>query len=108
MARLSSDRERRASALVKAADDAEQARRRAPRHKVRSRRDGAAVPLADLHKRLLNLRQGSLRLEPRPYARVASLAEVAEDEVLARVRRLIDERIIRQVTPIFDTRALGY
>jgi siroheme decarboxylase len=28
--------------------------------------------------------------------------------VIARVQELIDERIIRQVTPIFDTRALGY
>jgi DNA-binding Lrp family transcriptional regulator len=27
---------------------------------------------------------------------------------MARVGRLLDERIIRQVTPIFDTRALGY
>ena len=28
--------------------------------------------------------------------------------MLARIQRLLDERIIRQVTPIFDTRALGY
>ena len=27
---------------------------------------------------------------------------------MARVQRLLDERIIRQITPIFDTRALGY
>ena len=27
---------------------------------------------------------------------------------MARVQRLLDERIIREVTPIFDTRALGY
>ena len=35
-------------------------------------------------------------------------AGIAEAEVMARVQRLLDERIIRQVTPIFDTRALGY
>src|SRR5205085_748608 len=29
-------------------------------------------------------------------------------EAIARVQELIDARIIRQVTPIFDTRALGY
>ena len=28
--------------------------------------------------------------------------------MLRRVQRLLDERIIRQVTPIFDTRVLGY
>jgi siroheme decarboxylase len=33
---------------------------------------------------------------------------VDEEEVLRRVQRLVDERIIRQVTPIFDTRVLGY
>jgi DNA-binding Lrp family transcriptional regulator len=76
--------------------------------KVRSRKDGAAVPLDELDKRLLNLMQGSFPLEPRPYAHVAKLAEVSEEEVLRRVQRLLDDRIIRQVTPIFDTRVLGY
>jgi siroheme decarboxylase len=76
--------------------------------KTRERRDGAAVPLDELDKRLLNLMQGSFPLAPRPYAEVAMLAEVPEDEVLKRVERLLDERIIRQVTPIFDTRVLGY
>jgi siroheme decarboxylase len=30
------------------------------------------------------------------------------DKVMARVKRLLDKRIIREITPIFDTRALGY
>ncbi|MGI8594973.1 MAG: siroheme decarboxylase subunit alpha [Solirubrobacteraceae bacterium] len=76
--------------------------------KIRSRKDGAAVPLDDLDKRLLNLMQGAFPIEPRPFAAVARAAEVAEDEVLRRVSRLVDERIIREITPIYDTRALGY
>jgi len=76
--------------------------------KLRSRKEGAAIALDDLDKRLLNLMQGQFPIAPRPYQHVASQAEVTEDEVLARVRRLLQERIIRQVTPIFDTRALGY
>ena len=76
--------------------------------KIRTRTGGAAVPLDELDKRLLNLLQGSFPLEPRPYARVAELAELAEDEVLGRTQRLVDARIIRQITPIFDTRVLGY
>jgi DNA-binding Lrp family transcriptional regulator len=76
--------------------------------KLRSRKDGAAVPLDDLDKRLLNLMQGSFPITERPYKAVAADAGVTEDEVLQRVQRLLDERIIRQVTPIFDTRALGY
>jgi siroheme decarboxylase len=76
--------------------------------KLRSRKHGAAVPLEDLDKRLLNLMQGSFPIAPRPYLRVAELAEIEESEAMARVQRLLDERIVRQVTPIFDTRALGY
>jgi DNA-binding Lrp family transcriptional regulator len=76
--------------------------------KTRSRRDGAAIPLDEADKRLLNLLQGSFPLAERPYAEVARLAELPEDEVLRRTRRLLDERIIREVTPIFDTRVLGY
>ena len=76
--------------------------------KTRSRKDGAAVPLDELDKKVLNLMQGSFPLAPRPYAEVAKLAEVPEAEVLRRVERLLRERIIRQVTPIFDTRVLGY
>jgi siroheme decarboxylase len=79
-----------------------------PVAKVRSRRGGSAVPLDDLDKRLLNLLQGSFPLAPRPYAGVAELAGVPEVEVLRRTRRLLDERIIREITPIYDTRVLGY
>ena len=79
-----------------------------PIAKVRSRKEGSAVPLDELDKRLLNLLQGSFPIAPRPYAAVAELAGVAEEEVLSRTKRLLDERIIREVTPIFDTRVLGY
>src|SRR3984885_14777715 len=76
--------------------------------KLRSRKDGAAIPLDEFDKRLLNLMQGSFPIAPRPYAEVATKAGATEEQVLTRVQELLDERIIRQVTPIFDTRALGY
>src|SRR5438067_3740836 len=76
--------------------------------KLRSRKHGAAIPLSDQDRKLLNLMQGSFPLEPRPYLSVAREAGMTEEAALARVRELIDARIIRQVTPIFDTRALGY
>jgi siroheme decarboxylase len=78
------------------------------RAKVRSRRGGAAVPLDETDKQLLNLMQGSFPLDERPYAAIASLAGLAEEEVLERIRYLLDKRIIREITPIFDTRAFGY
>jgi siroheme decarboxylase len=76
--------------------------------KTRARRGGSAVPLDDADRRLLNLMQGSFPLAERPFAEIARLADLPEPEVLARAQRLLDERIIREITPIFDTRVLGY
>ena len=75
---------------------------------MRSRRDGAAVPLDAVDKRLMNLLQSSFPLEPEPFAAIARKAELPVEEVERRTQRLLDERIIREITPIFDTRALGY
>lgn len=76
--------------------------------KARTRKGGAAVPLDETDKRLLNLLQGSFPLDPRPFAKIAAAAGIGEEEVLARTKRLVRDRIIRQITPIYDTRALGY
>jgi DNA-binding Lrp family transcriptional regulator len=76
--------------------------------KLRSRTHGAAIPLDESDRRLLNLMQGSFPIEPRPYLRVSEAARMSEQEAMARVSELLAKRIVRQVTPIFDTRALGY
>jgi DNA-binding Lrp family transcriptional regulator len=84
---------------------------RPPTPKLRSRSGGAAVALDDLDRRLLNLMQGSFPIAARPYREVARLADTdgfGEREAMQRTSRLLEQRIIRQVTPIFDTRALGY
>jgi DNA-binding Lrp family transcriptional regulator len=79
-----------------------------PQPKVRERKDGAAIPLDDTDKRLMNLLQSSFPLAAEPYALLAREHELDLDELMERTRRLLDERIIREITPIFDTRALGY
>jgi DNA-binding Lrp family transcriptional regulator len=76
--------------------------------KLRSRRDGAAIPLDEVDKRLMNLLQSSFPLHPQPFAQLAAEAELEVTEVKRRTRRLLEHRIIREITPIFDTRALGY
>lgn len=79
-----------------------------PTPKIRSRKDGAAAPIDDVDRQVLNLMQGKFPLQTRPYEAVAKEAGLTEAEVMARVQRLLDDRIIRQVTPIYDTRAFGY
>ena len=97
--------ERAAAPLADVADPAQPT---TAQPKIRSRKDGAAISLDELDRKLLNLMQGSFPIAARPYQRVADLGEVTELEVMQRVQHLLDKRIIRQVTPIFDTRALGY
>jgi DNA-binding Lrp family transcriptional regulator len=79
-----------------------------PQSKARSRKDGSAIPLDETDKRLMNLLQSSFPLDPEPFALVAGEADLELEDVLARTQRLLDGRIIREITPIFDTRALGY
>jgi len=78
------------------------------RPKVRSRRGGAAIPLDAADKRLMNLLQSRFPLAAEPFADLADEAGMPAEELKARTQRLLDERIIREITPIFDTRALGY
>ena len=61
-----------------------------PTPKIRSRKDGAAAPLDDVDRKVLNLMQGKFPLEPKPFAAVARLADLSEAEVMARVQRLLD------------------
>jgi DNA-binding Lrp family transcriptional regulator len=95
-------------AVAPLADVADRARPVTATPKLRSRSDGAAIALDDVDRKLLNLMQGSFPIAPHPYQHVASLAAIPAQEAMDRVQRLLDKRIIRQVTPIFDTRALGY
>jgi len=76
--------------------------------KLRSRKGGAAIPLDETDKALMNLMQSSFPLDPEPYKLLAAEAEISVDDFKERTQRLLDGRIIREITPIFDTRTLGY
>jgi len=79
-----------------------------PQSKARSRKGGAAIPLDEADKRLMNLLQSQFGLVPEPFAAIAAEAGLSIQETLERTQRLLDGRIIREITPIFDTRALGF
>jgi DNA-binding Lrp family transcriptional regulator len=66
------------------------------------------IVLDERDQALLNTIQTEFPLVSRPFAVLASQLGEPEDAVLARYQRLKDERVIRQVSAIFDTRKLGY
>lgn len=66
------------------------------------------VPLEDTDKTILNLIQSSFPITPRPYAAVGAQLGLSEEEVLARVQRLVDKGVIRRIGANFNSRQLGY
>ena len=64
--------------------------------------------LTDLDRELLNAVQWDFPLEPRPYAVLAERLGVTEPEVRARIEHVKQAGVLRQLSAIFDTRALGY
>ena len=64
--------------------------------------------LDDLDRNLLNAVQWDFPLEPRPFAALAERLDVDEPLVRARVQKVKDAGVLRQLSAIFDTRALGY
>jgi DNA-binding Lrp family transcriptional regulator len=57
---------------------------------------------------MLNDMQDDVPLVDRPYKALGEKIDQTEDQIIERVRRLKEEKILRQVSTIFDTRSLGY
>ena len=68
----------------------------------------ARAELDELDRRLLNRIQEDFPLVPEPYSALGAALSTSEQDVLARIRRLRASAVVRQISAIFDTRALGY
>jgi DNA-binding Lrp family transcriptional regulator len=64
--------------------------------------------LDDLDRELLNAVQWDFPLDPRPYAVLGERLGIPEPEVRERIARVKASGVLRQLSAIFDTRALGY
>ncbi|HYL81739.1 MAG TPA: Lrp/AsnC family transcriptional regulator, partial [Candidatus Acidoferrum sp.] len=64
--------------------------------------------LGDRDKRLLNVLQSDFPLAPRPFQALGESLDLTETEVIARIADLKQQKVIRQISAIFDTRSLGY
>lgn len=61
-----------------------------------------------IDKRLLNLLQTDFPLVAEPFRELAEKLAISEDEAIARIVRLKDQKVIRQISAIFDSAVLGY
>jgi len=67
------------------------------------------VNIDELDRKLLTVLQKDIPLETRPFKKIGEELGTTEADILRRVRRLKDEeKIVRQISAIFDTKNLGY
>lgn len=64
--------------------------------------------LDDIDKKLLNLMQREFPLHREPFITLGTKVGISDDEVLRRIHRLKTQRIIHEISPVFDIRRLGY
>ena len=61
----------------------------------------------DIDRRLINQLQGGFPIAERPLADVGERLGLAEDDVIARLRRLLEERVLSRFGPMYDAERLG-
>ena len=64
--------------------------------------------LDTIDRAILTEVQAAFPVEHRPFAALGQKVGISEQETLERVARLKRDKVIRQLSAIFDTRALGY
>lgn len=62
----------------------------------------------ELDQQLLDLLQTAFPLVTQPFQEIGQRLDLDEAAVLERIRRLKDDKIVRQLSAIFDSRRLGY
>ncbi len=62
----------------------------------------------EIDKRILNILQKEFPIVPEPFAAVAAMVAIGEEEVLERVVRMKDDGLIRRIGAIFESRKVGY
>ncbi|MCL6282595.1 Lrp/AsnC family transcriptional regulator [Ruegeria sp. 2012CJ41-6] len=65
------------------------------------------TPLDDTDRRILNHMQEDLPLVANPYVLVADELDLTEADLLSRLSRMKDDRVITRFGPFFDAAAMG-
>ena len=63
--------------------------------------------LDDTDRLIVNALQEGFPLSPRPYAEAAARLGLTEDDLIARLRRLLESRALTRFGPFYDAEALG-
>ncbi len=70
-------------------------------------RDHSTIGIDATDRRIVIALQEGFPLSPRPYAEAAAALELDEAELIARLKRLLEARVLTRFGPFFDAAALG-
>ncbi|NPA58414.1 MAG: Lrp/AsnC family transcriptional regulator [Aquificae bacterium] len=62
----------------------------------------------ETEKAVLKELQSGIPIEKRPFKKIGEKLGLEEDSLIETVKQLKEKKIIRQISPIYDTKALGY
>ena len=66
------------------------------------------IEFTEAEKKILNEIQKDLGIVERPFQKLGETVGLSEEEAIATVKKLKADKVIRQISAIFDTRSLGY
>lgn len=61
----------------------------------------------EIDRKIINTLQGDLPVCERPYEEAAQRIGIGEEELLARIRNLLDTRVLTRVGPLFQIERMG-
>lgn len=61
----------------------------------------------DTDRALINALQGGFPLSEQPFAEIAEAHDLSEEEVIARLKAMLDNRVLSRFGPMYDAERLG-
>lgn len=61
----------------------------------------------DIDRNIVNLLQGGFPVSERPYRRLAQTLGLTEDQLIERIRRMLDEGVLTRFGPLYQAERLG-
>lgn len=61
----------------------------------------------DIDRNIVNLLQGGFPIAERPYRQVAQTLGLTEDQLIERIRRMLDEGVLTRFGPLYQVERLG-
>ena len=63
--------------------------------------------LDEVDRRIINGLHGGFPVQPQPFAEAAALLDLDQDELIARLERLLEDRVLSRFGPLFDAERMG-